>query len=499
MRILIVHHGTLPAPGRAVTGGALRAWHHGRALSEAGHEVFYMTRAQDAAGGYDNARDLAWRTRRLDPDRIICVQLEEAAALGSVGRPMAVDLYAPRLLESPFEGSLSKAAVECLRALSAGSVFLVSNPRQRWSWLSVMALAGIDIRTDPTLHVPLVAPTGPRRRIPREPVFVAGGAAWPWQNPVPSLERVLDHLDARGEGLVLWYGGAPLLGSGEHSQAAWKLPEHPRLETPGWLPYDDLLKRYATATAALDWMSENPERSLALSFRHVDQLGCGLPILTGPDSALVDTLGEGGWIGNDIEGILDAVLDNPAEVRRRSEIARALAQSHYSRAVAEAPLLAWVESGLSHRRAKGPLVDAAHWAAEAASERARRETMESAMEDLRGEVTGKRAESERQTLQIQQLTGVIERLTRALDEVAGFKREAISVLGGNVEQAGRAREEAEREIAILRADVAKKSAELVALDKVRERLEHDVENLRAELDREKNRGGLLRRGLPRLS
>ena len=109
------------------------------------------------------------------------------------------------------------------------------------------------------------------------------------------------------------------------------------------------------------------------------------------------------------------------------------------------------------------------------------------------------AESERQTLQIQQLTGVIERLTRALDEVAGFKREAISVLGGNIEQAGRAREEAEREIAILRADIAKKSAELVALDKVRERLEHDVENLRAELDREKNRGGLLRRGLPRLS
>ena len=92
MRILIVHHGTLPAPGRAVTGGALRAWHHGRALSEAGYEVFYLTRAQDAPGGFDNHRDLAWRARRLDPDRIICVQLEDAAALESVGRPMAVDL-----------------------------------------------------------------------------------------------------------------------------------------------------------------------------------------------------------------------------------------------------------------------------------------------------------------------------------------------------------------------------------------------------------------------
>ena len=358
-----------------------------------------------------------------------------------------------------------------------------------------MALAGIDIRTDPTLHVPLVAPDGPRRRIPREPIFVAGGAAWPWQNPVPALERVLAHLDARETGQVVWYGGTPLLGSGEHTEAVWSLPEHPRLETPGWLPYSDLLKRYATATAALDWMSENPERSLALSFRHVDHLGCGLPILTGPDSALVDTLGEGGWIGNNIESILDEVLDNPSEVRRRSRIARDLARTQYSQAVAEAPLLAWVESGLKHRRAKGPLVDAAAWAAEAAGERTRREGLEVTLEDLREEVTNKRTENERLTTQIQQLTGIIERLTRSLDEVAGFKREAISVLGGAAERATRSQEETEREVTILRADIAKKSAELRAMDQVRERLENDLKNLRAELERERNRGGLLRRGL----
>jgi chromosome segregation ATPase len=124
--------------------------------------------------------------------------------------------------------------------------------------------------------------------------------------------------------------------------------------------------------------------------------------------------------------------------------------------------------------------------------------MESTMADLQAEVEKKRAESAQQTTQVQQLTSIVERLTRTLDEVAGFKREAITVLGGNIEQGRRAQEDAEREVAILRADVAKKSAELVALDKVRERLENDLENLRAELEREKNRGGLLRRGLPRL-
>ena len=111
MRVLIVHHGILPSADRAVTGGALRAWHHGQALQAAGHEVFYLSREQDVSGGYRSAADLLARARQLSPDRIVCVQLEEAAALSILDIPMAVDLYAPRLLEAPFEGALATAAV----------------------------------------------------------------------------------------------------------------------------------------------------------------------------------------------------------------------------------------------------------------------------------------------------------------------------------------------------------------------------------------------------
>lgn len=487
MRILIVHHGTLPAPGRAVTGGALRAWNHGRALQAAGHEVFYLTRAQDTPGGYANPRDLVWRARHLSPDRIICVQLEEAAALGTLGLPMAADLYAPRLLEAPFEGHLAEAAVDSLRALAAGSVFLVSNPRQRWAWLSVLALAGVDIRTDPTLHVPLVAPDGPPRTPPGEPLFVAGGASWPWQDPLPSLLRVLEHLDRRAQGQVLWFGGAPLIGHGEHIEHAWSLPEHPRLLTPGWLPYDQLLKRYAAATAAIDWMAPNPERALALSFRHVDYLGCGLPILTGPDSALTDTLGDAGIATDDIEAALDEVLDHPGRLAERADAARQLARTRYSLHAAEAPLVDWVARGTTHRRARGPLVDAARHAAEAAHARARASALEDALEVAELEVDQKRQDNRALSTQVQQLTGIIERLTQTLDEVAGFKREAVAVLGGEAQRASRSLEEAEREITILRADLSKKSAELRAMDQLRERLENDLANLRAELEREKAR------------
>jgi len=490
MRVLIVHHGLLPAPGRPATGGALRAWHHGAALRAAGHEVHFLHREQDGPGGFVSAADLSRRARALRPERAIAVQLEDAPALATLGVPLAVDLYAPRLLESPFEGTLSREAPAVLRALACGDVFLVSNARQRWSWLGVLALAGVDVRTDPTRLVELVAAEGPRRRVPKTPHFVVGGASWPWQDPRPALERVLAWLDARGEGKVTWFGGAPLIGeTGE----GWTLPAHPRLETPGWVARDALLAAYARATAAIDWMDVNPERSLAFSFRHADYLGCGLPILTGPDTALADVIGEAGWVGEDIEALLDAATADADELRRRGRAARALARTRLSLEACSRPLVDWVAAGTCHGKATGPLVAAADHAARAA----RAEAHLAAEADARGraeaEVSRKRQEIAAQTVQIQELTSTVARLARAIDEVAGFKREAIDLLGGRIARAGDARAEAERELAILRADLEKKTAELLAMDELRARLENDLDNLRREVQRLRERG-LFRRG-----
>ena len=85
------------------------------------------------------------------------------------------------------------------------------------------------------------------------------------------------------------------------------------------------------------------------------------------------------------------------------------------------------------------------------------------------------------TTQVQDLVATTARLARAMDEVAGFKREAIAVLGHQGEHATRSLDDANRELAILRADLSKKSAELAAMDDLRARLEHDLDNLRQEL------------------
>ncbi len=487
MRVLIVHHGKRPTPDQPVTGGALRALDMARAMEAAGHTVRTLNRDQDDEGGFSSAEDLYAKARAWGPDRIIAVQLEDAPALAAVGVPIAVDLYAPRVMEASFEGTLRWTSVETLRALAAGDAFLVSNPRQRWLWWGLLAVAGIDVRRDPTLLVPLVAPNGPRRKYPKSPIFVAGGASWPWQDPTPGLIRALSHLDKRGQGKVVWYGGVP-----KGADAPWKLPDHPRLETPGWVDRDTFLAALSGATAAIDWMVPNPERKLAFSFRHADYLGCGLPILTHPDSPLADVMGDAGWSGDGIESILDDVLKHPDKVRKRSQAARKLAREQFSLQAAMAPLLDWIEQGTRQRRVPTDLLENAQLAAQAARAEETAVRADDARHRAESEVTRKRAEVAALVSQIQALTSTVDRLSRAVDEVAGFKREAITLLGNQSANDRLSLEEAREEIARLRADIEKKSAEITAMDGLRARLENDMENLRKEIRKLQSRG-ILRR------
>ena len=481
MRVLLVQHGRLPSPTRPGSGGAQRAHHHAEALRAAGHEVIVLTRAQDDEDGgpltFHSHRHLRELAIRLAPDRVLCVQPEEAPALAGVA-PLCVDLYAPRLLEAAFQGETAAEAVHTMRALAAADHVLFSNPRQRHFTLGLMALAGWDTREPVGDVVPLVAPEGPPR-LPttpeEEPVFVLGGVPWPWQDPTPALRRAVAALDRVGFGRIIVYGGRPAVGDADIIHLAAEVPPGPRLHYAGPTPLGELLLAYAGARAALDWFRPNPERELAMSFRQADYLGCGLPVITGADHALSDTLraAGAGWVVNDLDAFEAAVIEaatDPAAAATRGLAARHLAQTQLSRDVAEAPLLRWVTDAKPRHRAPMPLPEAATLVAALGEARAQAHAANEAQAKAEAEVAHKRVENALLTEQVQALTGVVTRLSRAVDEVAGFRREAVTVLGARASGAEGEAEALSRQIEEQRADLLKKDAEIRAARREQDRL-----------------------------
>ncbi len=494
MRVLIVFHGWLPQDDRPASGGALRAWHHGEALKAAGHEVLYVTRDQDHVEGgppvFSSARHLRGYAKAVAPDRILCVQPEEAPHLAGLGTPLCVDLYAPRLLEAAFQDGAADEAVNTLRAIASGDDFLFSNPRQRWFYLGLLALAGVDVRHVSGHVVPLVAPKGPRRRKPKELTLVMGGVSWPWQDPTEGLKRTVATLNELGTGRVVVYGGRPAVGNADVVDLPAAVPPSERLTYAGAVPWPDLLKAYAGATAALDVMAPNPEREVSLAFRHADYLGCGLPLITGPHHALAPDLeaaGAGWLVDEDPTPVIQSLAADPWEAVRRGKAAKALAREAFSREVCEQPLLDWVAQGAVREHGDAALPHAADLAAALAEAQGEQGRLQALLDKAHSEVAEKRAETAEKTGQVQELISSNRRLADAVADVAQFRAEATRVLGADRDGAREEVRTLAEQVGDLRADLAKKDAALKNLSRDRDRLLADNRSLQENLEDQEQR------------
>lgn len=446
MRYLLVVHGPALDPARPVSGGVLRAEAHARALQAAGHTVTVLRRAQDEPGGYASPADLRRKARQAAPDAIVCVAPEEAPALRGLA-PLCVDLYAPRMLEAAWEGLQGEQAEVTLRAVDAADQVLYSNPRQRWFHLGILGLAGWDLAGDCGRVVPLACLPDPDARPAADeaPYVVLGGQRWPWQDPGDALRRAVAHLQGRAE--VRVYGPA----SGV-----------PGVREMGTVGRRDWLAACAGAAAVVDRYAPHQERELALSFRQLDALAAGTPLISDSGTPIAAGLRAGaGWVDESLEDALDAALGTDGAARRAAVPALA---AQYALDVVAAPLLAWTPVA----RARGPSVVRA--ATALADARARAEAERTLRQRAEAEVDQKRAEVDGLHAQVRALCGAVEANAAALADVAAFRREAVNVLGARLAGADSTRESLQRQIEELRADRDKKSAELDAMTAERDRL-----------------------------
>jgi len=439
VRVLVVHFGPLPGSTAATTGGALRAAQHVAALTAAGHDVVTLARDQDQPGGFAGPAQLRALARRAAPDWSLCVAPEVAPALRGVA-PLVVDLYAPRMVEAAWEGRQQDEAQRALLAVDAADEVIFSNPRQRWFWLGVLGLAGWDLARPVGRVVPLATRPAPTRRRPRTPRVVVGGHPWPWQDARATLERAVAHVQGRAE--IVSYGLPAVAGVRAH----------------GLVPDAEWLAACAGATVALDRYAPHTERELALSFRQMDYLSVGLPLISDPWTPLAEGLRAhgAGWVDEPLEAALDAALTED-----RGPGARALAAEYAASATA------WADGAPTPRVRQWSAVRWSRRAAEALvgaeADRVRRDAAEA-------EVAHKRAEVEALVGQLRALTATVEHLASAQLEVAAFRRETVQVLGTRLSGQTEEAEALRREVAILRADLDKKELELGRLTNERDRL-----------------------------
>jgi hypothetical protein len=448
MHYIIVAHGPAVDPDKPVTGGALRANAHETALKQAGHDVTVLRRAQDEPKGFASPADLRRKVKAARPDAIVCVAPEEAWSLRGIA-PLCVDLYAPRMLEAAWQGTQSEQAGVAVRAVHAADEVLFSNSRQRWFWLGILGLAGWDLAKPCGRVVPLSCASLPTptqtAASSAHPFILLGGQRWPWQDASDALRRAVAHLGDRVECRV--YG--PSSGI-------------PGVREMGTVSRREWLQACSEAVAVLDRYAPHHERELALSFRQLDALSAGTPLITDANTPLAAELGGAGWVEETLEAALDLAC-GPAGKRARSRV-RAVAE-RYQPSVTEAPLLDWRPV----QRVRGESVVEARAALEAA--RARSLADQLRREAAEAEVLKKRAEVNDLHAQTRALCSAVEASSAALADVAGFRREAVAVLGARLSGADATREALMREVETLRADLSKKNAELDAMTADRDRLQ----------------------------
>jgi len=418
--------------------------------------------------------------KRVDPDVLLVEALEDVRRLPDGRFAVVLDLFAPRILEQQFqEGTDEREAVRVLDAIQRADWFLFSNERQKYYHLPLLALAGVDCTRDAGGVVPISCPPRmPTVHKPDDPVFVAGGVFWPWADLSQGLAWLLDILDDAGAGSLHLYGGEYGIRSdtNRYADPRERLPaSHPRLEFEGLVPIDELWAQYARASVAFDLMAVNPEREINLSFRQIDYLRCGLPIITAPQQVIASDLVEygAGWVvdPNDPAALKDLVtrlLANPAEVSTAGVAAQRLAAERYAWTRTADALQEFLADPY-HRRGQETFVtrvtrtQADLWDDHEENKRLR-EQLDHQHVDL-----GKKTEEvDRLNARISTLMGTVDRLTDSLGEVSRFKNEALTYLQEQEDVALREAGELGRELERKALDLHKKQD---ALDKAHAELD----------------------------
>jgi len=437
--------------------------------------------------------------RYVDPDVVLAEAPEEVRRLPPGTFRIVLDLFAPRILEQQFqEGADDREGVRVLDALQLADAVVFSNERQKYYHLPLLALAGIDCTQSAGVVVPISGPSEqPTFAKPKSPVFVAGGVFWPWADLGPGLATLHSCLKDAKLGKIHLYGGEYGIRSDTENyadprQALPKKSKH--LAFKGMVPIDALWKEYSKASVAFDLMTPNPEREINLSFRQIDYLRCGLPIITSPRQVIADQLMEygAGWCvepGDEkaLAKLVKKLLSHPEEIAKASTAAQKLATEHFTWEKATAPLDVLVR-GVAKRTHKETFVNRlARTHGDLWQEHEENKRLRETVIHLQEDQDKKSEELQKLNARLGVLLGSVDRLSGSLTAVSRFKNDALLFLHEQEDAALREAAELATEVERLQLDIKKKDAAIKAgkseLGKAARSLAKQEELVAAELEK----------------
>jgi len=358
MQILLISQEPPLRPDAVATGNAIRSAQLEGALTRAGHTVSqtWLDNQKSRHPDAFNSRDELQATiTRQNPDAILVAYWELLDLLPfELSQPVVVDFIAPRPLEVLFEKP-EQVTTELQRLqvnLSKCDLLLTGNNAQRDLLWFTLLQAGFDLRgNNPVLVVPLAAePAGRPQSDPRNDgwTLVSGGVHWPWRKSEEYWQAIQNMKDdpISGAPRLVLFGGqyrwhTALEGEEQHAEPGYHIQE---LE-----PYSRFSQfLLETAHIGLEVAQSNIERQYSQSFRSLEFLRHGLPLICNdylPIAALVKQY-KAGWTvrePDEVVALLRDIIKNPDEWNNRSENALRLVEEVLNPDIAARPLLDWLE------------------------------------------------------------------------------------------------------------------------------------------------------------
>lgn len=373
MRILAITRGAPPFKDVVSVGSAIRAFSMLKYFKKAGAECYFVSGGNELNGldrqiegieiiPFYMDGEIQDILGALQPDTIIVNVYELLPYLPENSETIVIlDLFAHRFLEAFYENvDLSTDLFLKIDSLRKADYFVVSNTRQRDFVFSLLLISGIVDSISRVLVVPHLLPDYfIERRIPSEPVFIAGGFNWPWQNDREYIETLLTILESKGSGELRLYGGSfPIKSRTDHVNLPIK--NSPCLKIMGSIPYEKLLREYSEASCGLLCFEKNLERYFSFNFRAADYLSCGVPVIVSDFMQISELVRryDAGWVIRDREefkDVVEKIISDAVIISEKSDNAMVLAGQEFAPAKNMEGIFQFVKNARKPERREGLL------------------------------------------------------------------------------------------------------------------------------------------------